>query len=327
MIVLLHDWNVGDRLASYGRNLAPDWEMRVTDPDGGDGAFAAALAEADAIVAMSWDADMPPAPKLRLLQLPGAGYDDIDFDAVPPQCAVCNTFEHEIGIAEYVLWAMLEWVTGFSRMNAEFRADGWRGGLFSEHSLHGELAGKTVGIVGYGHIGAEVARRVRAFDVRVIAVTRSPLKRDENVDRIAGLDGLDALLGESDFVVVACPLTDATHGLIDAVRLARMKQTGVLINISRGAVVDEDALYEACRERTIGGAVIDVWYNYPPADIIESVFPSRHPFHTLDNVYMTPHASAWTENLLGRRWAVITANLDRLARGEPLRNLLRAPRD
>ncbi|MFQ5958315.1 MAG: 2-hydroxyacid dehydrogenase [Alphaproteobacteria bacterium] len=327
MKLLLKGWEAEDRQALLRRRLTTGWEIDAWDSAAGDDALAAALAEADAMVTMYYTSDTPAAPRLRLLQLPGAGFEGIDFDAVPPACAVCNVFEHEGSIAEYVLAAMLEWVTGLSRMHARLRKGDWGDSLLVGGPLHGELAGKTVGIIGYGHIGREVARRARAFDVRVIAVTRSPIKRDENVDRIAGPDGLDALLGEADFVVVSCPLTPETRGLIDAARLAKMKAGGVLINVARGAVVDEDALYEACRDRTIGGAVIDVWYNYPEAGSTSPVFPSKHPFHELDNVYMTPHAAAWTEGLHERRWSVIAENLDRLAKGEPLLNLLRAPRE
>jgi phosphoglycerate dehydrogenase-like enzyme len=122
-------------------------------------------------------------------------------------------------------------------------------------------------------------------------------------------------------VVVACPLAAETRGLLDARRLGLMKETGVLINVARGEVVDEDALFAALRDKTIHGATLDVWYNYPTITAREAA-PSRHPFHELPNVYMTPHCSAWTEGLFERRWGFIAANLDRFARGEPLKNVV-----
>jgi phosphoglycerate dehydrogenase-like enzyme len=106
-----------------------------------------------------------------------------------------------------------------------------------------------------------------------------------------------------------------------------MKPHAVVINVGRGATIQEQALFEACRDRRIGGAIIDTWYSYPAQKDDPGVVhrPSRFPFHELDNVVMTPHASAWTDALLERRCRVIAGNLDRLARGEPLVNLVRAP--
>jgi len=323
MRLIIKGKKADERPAAIERWLETDWTIDVWDPADTSPELARSLAEADAMIAMRFTADTPPTPRLRLLQLPGAGFDQIDFDAVPPGCAVCNVFEHEIGIAEYVCVAMLEWVIGFARMDANLRLGDWRDSLFVDGPVHGELFGSTVGIVGYGHIGREVARRARAFGMRVIAATRTP-RDDDLVDEIMGLDRLNDLLGAADFVVLAVPLVPATRGLIGAAELAAMKEGGVLVNVARGAVVDEDALYAALRDRTIGGAVIDVWYRYPERPG-EPVMPSRHPFQALDNVYMTPHASGWTDGLIARRARVIAANLDRFARGEPLLNLLKRP--
>jgi phosphoglycerate dehydrogenase-like enzyme len=107
--------------------------------------------------------------------------------------------------------------------------------------------------------------------------------------------------------------------LIGADELARMKPDAVLINVARGPIVGEDALYQALLERWIGGAVLDTWYRYPgPGD--QGVRPSRHPFHELANVVMTPHCSGWTEGLIERRFAVIADNIERLRDGRPLLN-------
>jgi phosphoglycerate dehydrogenase-like enzyme len=141
------------------------------------------------------------------------------------------------------------------------------------------------------------------------------------VSWLGGPERLDEFLGRSDFVVIACSLTAETHGLIDRARLARMKPTAVLINVSRGSIVVEDALYQALRSKVIGGAVIDAWYQYPTRDDL-TIRPSRYPFHELDNVYMTPHSSAWTLGMVERRWSTIANNLDRLVRGEPLVNVV-----
>lgn len=308
--------------------LETEWEI-VSRPDRVDSAdFADLLSEADAMVSMRWFEQWPLAPRLRLLQLPGAGYDDVPFDRVPAQSWICNVFEHEIGIAEYVFAALLEWQIGLRALDRQIRRGSWEG-TFSHPDgprLHGELHGKTVGLIGYGHIAQAVAARARAFGMSVIACTRSPAKAadDPLLDSVDGMDGLTRLLAEADFTVVACPLTPETTGLIDSAALAAMPAHAVLINVARGRVVDEEALYEALKQRRIGGAVIDVWYRYPGGDAA-GCLPSALPFHELDNIIMTPHASGLSEGLLERRWRRIAANLDAVARGQAPTNVLRSP--
>ncbi len=303
--------------------LTTAWEICLLD-EGDDLDRDAGLADCDALIAMSFGhSALPAMPKLKLLQLPGAGYEQIEFAAVPAHCTVCNVFEHEYGMAEYVMAAMLEWQIGIRGMDAQLRQGAWRAGFVGGTPSHGELMGKSVGLVGYGHIGRAVATRAKAFGMQVAAVTRTPGNPDDCVDHIAGMDHLGTLCGEADFIVVACPLTEDTRGLIGPAEFRLMQDHAVLINVARGAVVDEDALFAACSTGTIGGAVIDVWYQYPDhADSVQ--LPSRHAFHALDNVVMTPHASGWTRELVARRWAVIADNLDRLAKGEPLRNVVQA---
>lgn len=280
-----------------------------------------ALATATAIVTMRYDRSMPPAPRLGLLQVGGTGYDDIDLGYLPSGAVVCNAFGHEIPIAEYVILAMLQWCTRFMEAERSLRIEGsWRLGGRTAAPYQDELTGKTVGILGYGRIGRAVAERARAMGTTVVACTRTPRPTPE-VDRMMGPEGLDVFLALADFVIVCCALTEETRGLLDRRRLGRMKATGVVINVSRGPIIDEDALFEALRDRTIGGAVIDAWYSYPSRDDL-TARPSRLPFHQLDNIYMTPHSSAWSLGMIERRWGTIAANLDRFARGEPLENVV-----
>ena len=283
-----------------------------------------AYADTEVAVAMTWDRAMPPAPALRLLQLPVSGLDAVVLDAVPPQVAVCNVYEHEIAIAEYVLAGMLEWTIGLAGRSGRFRAGDWSDSPRVGGPTRGELAGATVGLVGYGHIGQAVALRARSFGMQVEAVTRTPRPLDPAPDRLGGYGDLGGLLERADFVVVACALDEATRGLLDAAQLARMKPSAVLLNVARGPIVDETALFEALRDRRLLGAVLDVWYAYAtPAE--PDVRPSRHPFQQLDNVVMTPHLSGWSDGAQARRWVRIAENLERLAAGLPLLNLVRAP--
>lgn len=303
--------------------LPTGWQIEVVDADNTQ-TFARALQDADAIISMDWRA-APPAPHLKLLHLPGAGWDAIDFDAVPPTASVCNAYGHEVSIAEYVMATILEMTIGVRKLDAGLRRNDWTG-WWRVGPLHGYVHGKTVGIVGYGRIGREVARRARAFGMNVIAVSRTARGADEFVERVDDMGGFDVLMHTSDFIVIGLPLDEATRGVIDARALALMKPTAVIINPSRGPLIDEEALYNALSERRIGGAVIDVWYRYPEPGESQGP-PSRFPFHELGNIIMTPHASAWTMHQIQQRCAVITENLERLARGEALVNVVRAARN
>jgi phosphoglycerate dehydrogenase-like enzyme len=135
---------------------------------------------------------------------------------------------------------------------------------------------------------------------------------------------LESALAPSDFVPLAIPLDSTTQSIIGESQLARVKPSGVIINVARGTLIEEEAPHRACRDRTIGGAIIDTWYRYPRPEISRGE-PSVCPFRDLDNVIMTPHASAWSEGLLPRRNTIIARNLDLLAFGKPLLNLVRAP--
>jgi phosphoglycerate dehydrogenase-like enzyme len=279
----------------------------------------AAFTQAEILVSVDFDASLPPMPKLRLVHLPAAGLDTVDLAAVPQGCRVCNVFEHEIGVSEYVMAAMLYFTIGLVSKSERFRSGSWTDSPRVGAPFRPELAGSTLGLIGYGHIGRAVARRAKAFGLRVMAIVRTRRDLDPLPDWFGEPAELPAVLEAADFVVIACPLNDATRGLIGRAEFAHMKPEAVLINVARGPIVDEDALYEALANRAIRGAVLDVWYRYPePGDA--AVRPSRHPFHHLDNVVMTPHCSGWTEGLMERRFAVIIDNIQRLRDGRALLN-------
>ena len=261
--------------------------------------------------------------RFRLLQVPGAGIDKIALTAVPPEATVCNAYEHEGPIAEYVFAAMLEATVGLTALAREIPEKGWARAYFSRQP-HGELAMKTVGLIGLGHIGKAVARRAKAFDMRVMAVAARPRPGEANVDWMATGEGLGDLLAAADFVVVACPLSEATRGMIGAGELKRMKRSAILINVARAEIVAEEALFAALKAGAVAGAVLDPWYGYP-ASATDPAEPSRFPFASLANVRMTPHASAWTAEVWQRRVKFFAENITRLRAGRPLLNVVRAP--
>ena len=282
------------------------------------------LGDIDVLVSMAFTREMAAAaPRLRLVQVPGAGLDRIDRGALAPGTALANAYGHDVGIAEYVIGAMLAITRSFCRIDADLRQGRWDS-VWSGAPvpLWPELAGKTLGILGYGRIGQAVARRALAFDMDVLAIRRDASRPDPH--RLAFLRGpaaLDEVLGRADYLAVTLALTPDTRGLIDARRLRLMKPTAILINVARGEVVDEDALYLALRDGTIASAALDVWYRYPAGG--PSTLPGHRPFHTLSNVLMTPHVSGWTEGMMDARAGVIAENIHRIARGDPPLNLIR----
>ena len=301
--------------------LTTDWNILTWSEDDDDfDKFVELAPQADALVGGRIRGNWPDVPNLKLYQIPFTGFDWLHPEDVPKGCTVCNAFEHEIAIAEYVMAALLDWEIGLSKSHQRFRAHGWEGRTPGIGPNHGEVYGKTLGIVGYGHIGRETAARAVAFGMRTIAVSRTARPTPAPLERLETMDGLDALLRDSDYVLVALPLNDETHDLIDADRFAQMKPDAVLINVGRGHVVEEEALYRALADKKIGGAIIDVWYSYP-SPVEPDRPPSRFPIQELDNLVMTPHNSARSGAARLRRWGVVARNLDHLARGEELENI------
>lgn len=272
----------------------------------------------DALVSLRFGREEAARFAPRLLHLPGAGSDGVDFALLAPGTTVCNVYEHEIPVAEYVLAAILNHATGYPSMVRDFTSAGF-GKAYAARRPHGEIHGKTLGLLGYGHIGKLVARHAQAFGMRVHAISRNGAA--PGADRADGIVNLHAMLRDADFVVIACPLTEQTRGLIGRAELAAMKPTAVLINVGRAAIVDEDALYDALSTRSIGGATLDVWYQYPTAEAPDRS-PARLPFETLPNVHCTVHSCAWTREMIERRLVTIAANLKRLYLGHPPLNVI-----
>ncbi|WP_223839917.1 2-hydroxyacid dehydrogenase [Saccharopolyspora pogona] len=320
--VVVTDANLVPLRAELEEALPPGTEVRWLD-DTAPEAVETAVAQADVLVSQAVPPELASAAKrLRLVHAPGAGTEKITVDGLPPGAQVANTFHHEDAIAEHVVAASIMLRRGFLRQDSALRKGIWDSAAYDrEAPWPGTLADATIGFVGFGHIGETAWERLRVFGARGIAVTRRG-----QVDPAVGLawaatnDDLDVLLAESDIVVVSAPLSPETTGLIGAAELARMGPESVLINVGRGPLVDEEALYKALRDGVVAGAAIDVWYEYPTSG--NSAQPSRFPFHELQNVLMSPHSSGIARQTYTRRVADIAANIQRLAAGEPLRNVV-----
>jgi phosphoglycerate dehydrogenase-like enzyme len=283
------------------------------------------LADADVLVTMGYDRAMATAgPRLRLVQVPGAGLDRIDRSQLRPGQALANAYGHEAGIAEYIMGAMIALTRSFRRIDQKLRGGQWESQWAvgtPAPPLFPELTGKTLGILGFGHIGEALARRARAFDMTLCAVRRQARSdTPAGVAFIGGPERLDDVLSTSDYLAITLSLSPETRGLLDAHRLGLMKPSAYLVNVARAEIVDEQALFEALANGRLAGAALDVWYRYPTGS--GNVAPSAEPFHVLDNVIMTPHVSGWTEGMLDARANLIAENIARTARGEPPLNAI-----
>lgn len=287
---------------------------------------AAAITTADVVVCSRLEAvEAASARRARLVHVTGAGLDRVAVEALPARAAVANTFHHARPIAEHVLMSVLALSRRLLRADRDLRSGTWRTiATDPDVPLHPTLDTMTLGVVGLGSIGLETVRLAEAVGMSTAAVRHrpdAPVPDGVHPRWVGGTTELPRLLAESDVVVVTVPLSAATEGMIGAAELATMRPTALLVNVARGPVVDQAALYRALVEGQIAGAAIDVWWGAPapgrtpPADL---------PFTELDNVVLTPHHSGHARRTFELRADDIADNVARLARGQQLRNVVRA---
>ncbi|MGB9775438.1 MAG: D-2-hydroxyacid dehydrogenase [Anaerolineae bacterium] len=292
--------------------IAPDCEIV---PVGPDGEIAESLEGAD-VLFLRWGLDpeatrriLTRIPNLRWVHTISAGVDHLLFPELRDSDTILTNASgvFNVPIAETVMAYILAVVKRMPEFWALQREHRW------EKRPLRELRGLTVGIVGLGDIGTEVARLCRAFGMRVLGLRRRPALSDV-ADEVLPPDRLHDLLARSDFVVIAVPLTAQTRGMIGRAELAAMKPDAWLINISRGAIVDEEALVEALRAGRIGGACLDVF--------VEEPLPPESPLWDLPNVIITPHNSWSSPYIEEREIDLFLENLRRYVVGEPLLNVV-----
>lgn len=269
---------------------------------------AAAVADADVIYAWKFPPELyPQATRLRWLQAMGAG---VDWALVPelPDGVTVTRAPGVFGpwMREYVLGWCLMVTQRMETYRAAQRQRRWR-----EETIPERLGGKTMVVVGLGDIGRAIATAARGLGMRVVGVSRSG-RRVREADRVYRLPQLVRALGEGDFVVLVLPLTEQTRGLIGPAALTALRPTAWLLNIGRGAVVDEAALITALRERRIAGAVLDVFAREP--------LPADHELWALDNVVITPHIAG--PSTAPEIAPVFNDNLARWLAGRPLRHVV-----
>ena len=294
-----------------------------------DEEFLNKVKNADVLVTMSWGKSMfggkgvmkiPDVKKLKLIHTPGAGIDGINFEKVPPNCKICNVYEHEVPIAEYCLANMLNWETKMIQKVNRFKMLDWSDSLFSLGAPHSELRGKCIGIIGYGRIGKEIAYLLQVFKTKTYAFTRIKTKKDKFINKSILMNNFEKYIGELDYIILCCPLNKNTKNLINKNNIKLMKKSAVIINIARGDIINEGDFYLALKNNIIGGGIIDTWYQYPINKNKKKFKPSKYDFHKLNNLIMTPHTSAWSKKMIFRRSSLIKKNIENLYTKKKLYN-------
>lgn len=271
---------------------------------------------ADAEVLFGWSLrpqQLLAAPKLRWVHSPAAAVHQLIFpEMVDSSVVLTNAREvHGPVVAEHAIAMVLALAKRLpSAMHSQQRRAWGQQAMWEERPRPREVQDATLGLIGLGSIGREVAKRARALGMRVVAVREHPEKGGEGVDAVHGPADLNRMLAEADYVVIAAPITSATQSLFDSARLAHMKPDAYLINVSRGQLVDEGALAEALRQKKIAGAALDVFSVEP--------LPPDSPLWGLDNLLITPHTAAVTEKLWERHYQLMRENLRRYLAGEAL---------
>jgi phosphoglycerate dehydrogenase-like enzyme len=278
--------------------------------------FAEAGGSADVLFDWAMDAKLSKevfrlCPKLRWMHVRAAGLDGWLFPELvqSPVTLTNGTGVFSQSLGEWVIGAVLYFAKDFRRLMRSQAAGKW------DQFDVVEIAGQTIGIVGYGDIGRAVGSRAKAMGMKVVGLKRGGGQADDIVSRIYGPEGLREMLAECDYVVIATPLTEQTRGMIGAAELAAMKPEAVLINVGRGAVVDEAALIAALEKRAIKGAALDVFAKEP--------LPDGHRFYKMENVLLSPHSADHTADWLDQAMRFFVQQFQRFQAGEPLLNQVR----
>ena len=315
LLIVLHHrfelWNAPEWLAKRLHEHFPDVEvMQLSDYIGIENQ----IRDADAVVAWSLRAEqIKNGKKLRWIHSPAAAVHQLLFpELINSDIVLTNARDvHGPVVAEHVIALILALAKKIPQsVRLQTRHTWGQQELWDDKPPTREIGGATLGLLGLGSIGRETAKRAAALGMRVVAVREHPEKGGENLAAVYGPVELDRMLAESDYVALCAPLTRQTQGIINAERLHRMKRDACLINVSRGPLVDEAALADALRNRTIAGGALDVFSREP--------LPAGSPFWDLENCLITPHSAAITERLWERHYAQISENLRRFLAGQPL---------
>jgi len=285
-----------------------------------DARRAQALRQAEVVVAWELPREIPPgalgaASRLRLVQLLSAGVDAVDFSAVPDRLVLAsNAGAYAGAMSEHVLAMTLALAKRLPQRHAALAA-----GRYDKWEPLLTLDGAICAILGFGGIGTATARLMTAFGARIHAVNRTG-RTSEPAEFVGTLADLDRVLAVADVLVISLPLTLATRGLLGKHELALMKPTAILVNVARGPIIDQGALYEHLRTHPQAGAGIDTWWDEPAGD---APFRTDYPFFELPNLIGSPHNSSIVAGTMLSAARVAAENVHRHLRGEAARGVVR----
>ena len=278
------------------------WDVKIVLPDEAE----QELTDADVLIPEHIRIDegiLQKAPKLKLVQT-GAGYDNVDVNACTRHgVQVCNAAGvNANAVAEHVMAMILCWYKNILKLDKFLKADSDEGEL---NYFGAELSDKTIGLVGFGHVGKKVAEYGNAFHMKVLVYSHRPTDAAGTEQR-----DLDSLLRDSDIVSLHVPLNESTRHMINADVFSKMKSDAVLVNTSRGGVIDEPQLLQALEKGLIGGACLDVFEEEP--------LRRDHPFRRMENVIVTPHTAGLPDGVKyhKKRYAFFVKNIERVMKGE-----------
>jgi len=248
--------------------------------------------------------------KLKLLHKWGVGYDNLDIATARELGIIVarTTGSNAVPVAEFALGLTLSALRFLSHGHAELKKGHWITGHIPGDTF--TLSGKTVGIVGFGAIGQNVAKLLKGFGCTILYNKRQPLPAAEEAALGVRHAPMAEIFAQADIVSLHCPLTPETANLVDAAAFRAMKKTAVLVNVARGGVVDETALVEALRAKEIAGAAMDVFSVEP--------LPPDSELLTLDNLVVTPHLAAMASDNFAPTVTRMFANIQHVSRGEPV---------
>lgn len=264
------------------------------------------------------------ASRLKMIQTFAAGVENIDFSAIQKKddLIVCNSHINAAEVAEYAITLLFAVAKNIIPNDRELRKGDWKY-AFGGPNPNVEIRNKTCLIVGLGSIGSEIAKRLKGFDVAIHAATRSGMSKHADLaEKLVKIDEVKHLVKEADFIILSLPLTPDSKGLVNKEFISLMKSNSILVNISRGPIVEEEAIFSALRDNKIRGAGLDVWWRYPKKWRGTGNPPSDIPFQDLDNLVASPHRAGYSENTEREYFQFAGENILRFIHGKTPLNII-----
>ena len=303
-------WNLDEKYPKLLRERFPELEVvAAKDKD----ESLRHLPEAEILYGWSLpEKHLPVARSLRWIHIPSAGVEDSLYPALveAPIRITCSRGISSAALADHAFGMILAFSRGLGTALRQGSSSWIRERFFDADPMPVELDGRTLGILGFGSIGREVARRAQAFGMKVHALKRHRVAEEALADRMFGPQDLEVFLASADYLVVTLPLTAQTRGILNEKTFAAMRPSAVVVNIARGGLIREAALIAALQSGRLAGAGLDVFEKEP--------LPKDSPLTTLPNVVLTPHIGGLHPNYLDRATSLFIVNLGRYLKGEAL---------